>query len=446
MKDIYQKMQNIDAEKSLLGSILINSKKSDIAVDEASQIIQSSDFYRPQHCEIYLAMLELFKENNPIDILTLTEQLNKRHKLEYVGGIAYITNLPNCVPSAANLKHYAKIVKDKSNLRQLFNIAQSVIEDCTNNADIGETLDKAEQEILSISKTAINDTIIEPTEIMVNTFKKLEERCNRQQEGKLSGIDTGFFKINDMTGGLQKNNLIIIGARPAMGKTSFILTLALNVALQQIPVAIFSLEMSAEQLAERLISIYGEINSNRLRNGTLDKNEWQEVINVSDKLAKTPLFIADTPQLSISELRTKARKLKREKNIEVLVIDYLQLMHGTKSKNDTNRVNEIGEISRGLHSIAKELNITVIALSQLSRGAETRQDKRPMLSDLRESGNLEQDADIVAFLYREEYYNETAENKQKAELIIAKHRSGEVGTIELKFKKQFCKFESYIKP
>ena len=439
-------MQNIDAEKALLGSILISSKKSDIAVDEANQIIQPSDFYRPQNREIYLAMLELFQENNPIDILTLTEQLNKRHKLEYVGGVAYITSLPNCVPSAANLKHYAKIVKEKSVLRRVYNVAKEIIGDCENNIDIGETLDKAEQEILSISKTADNNEIIEPTEIMVNTFKGLEERCTRQQEGKLSGIDTGFFKLNDMTGGLRKNNLIIVGARPAMGKTSFVLTLALNVALQNVGVAIFSLEMSAEQLEERLISIHGEINSNRLRNGTLNKNEWQDVINVSDKIVKIPLFIADTPSLSISELRTKARKFKREKNIEVLIIDYLQLMHGTKSKNDTNRVYEIGEISRGLKAIARELKITVIALSQLSRYVEKQQNKRPMLSDLRESGNLEQDADIVMLLYREAYYNETQENKQKAELIIAKHRNGEVGTIELKFKKQFCRFENYIKP
>ncbi|WP_304154340.1 replicative DNA helicase [Megamonas hypermegale] len=444
MKDIYQKMQNIDAEKSLLGSILI-SPDTGIAIDEANQILQPIDFYRPQHREIYLAMLELFKENKPADNVTVVEQLNKRHKLEYVGGIAYITSLADCVPSAARLKYYAKIVKEKSTLRKLCNTAQSILDDCENNMDTGAILDKAEQGILDISKISDNDRIVEPVEVITKTYQELEERCNRQQEGRLSGINTGFTKLNEMTGGLQKNNLIIIGARPAMGKTSFALTLALNVALQKIAVAIFSLEMSKEQLTERLISIHGEINSNRMRNGTLNSDELNYIVDACTKLAEIPLFINDTSNISISQLRTKVRKLKREKNIELIIIDYLQLMCGTKSKGDFNRVQEISEISRELKLLAKELNITVIALSQLSRNVETRQSKKPMLSDLRESGAIEQDADIVAFLYRDEYYNEKTDDKRKTELIIAKHRSGDVGMIELKFKKQFCKFENYIK-
>ena len=306
-------------------------------------------------------------------------------------------------------------------------------------------LDKAEQRILNISKITDNDRIIEPVEVITKTYQELEERYNRQQEGRLSGINTGFKKLNEMTGGLQKNNLIIIGARPAMGKTSFALTLALNVALQKIGVAIFSLEMSKEQLTERLISIHGEINSNRMRNGTLNSDELNYIVETCTKLAEIPLFINDTSNISISQLRTKARKLKREKNIELIIIDYLQLMCGTKSKGDFNRVQEISEISRELKLLAKELNITVIALSQLSRNVETRQDKRPMLSDLRESGAIEQDADIVAFLYREAYYNKNANDERHAELIIAKHRSGSIGKIDLKFKKQFCKFENYIR-
>lgn len=445
MEDIYRKMQNVEAEKSLLGSILISSD-SGIAVDEANQIIKPIDFYRPQHREIYLAMLDLFKKNSPIDFTTLTEQLNKRNKLEYVGGIAYITSLPNCVPSAVNLKYYAKIIKEKSTLRQLYNTAQLTLEDCKNNMDIGTILDKAEQRILNISKTTDNDRIIEPVEIITTVFQNLEKRCNRQQEGRLSGINTGFKKLNEMTGGLQKNNLIIIGARPAMGKTALALTMALNIALQQIGTAIFSLEMSAEQLTERLISIHGEINSNRMRNGTLNSDELNNIVVACAGLSEIPLFVDDTSNISISRLRTKVRKLKREKNIEVIIIDYLQLMHGTKSKGDFNRVQEISEISRELKLLAKELNITVIALSQLSRGVEARQDKRPMLSDLRESGAIEQDADIVAFLYRDSYYNKAADDKRKAELIIAKHRNGDVGLIELKFKPQWCKFENYIKP
>ena len=443
MKDIYHKMQNIEAEKSLLGSILISSD-SGIAVDEANQIIKPIDFYRPQHREIYLAMLDLFKKS-PIDFTTLTEQINKRNKLEYVGGIVYITSLPDCVPSAVNLKYYAKIIKEKSTLRQLYNTAQSILDDCKNNMDTGAILDKAEQGILDISKISDNDRIVEPVEVITKTYQELEERCNRQQEGRLSGINTGFTKLNEMTGGLQKNNLIIIGARPAMGKTSFALTLALNVALQKIGVAIFSLEMSKEQLTERLISIHGEINSNRMRNGTLNSDELNYIVDACTKLAEIPLFINDTSNISISQLRTKARKLKREKNIEMIIIDYLQLMCGTKSKGDFNRVQEISEISRELKLLAKELNITVIALSQLSRNVETRQDKRPMLSDLRESGAIEQDADIVAFLYREAYYNKNANDERHAELIIAKHRSGSIGKIDLKFKKQFCKFENYIR-
>ncbi|WP_346686284.1 replicative DNA helicase [Megamonas hypermegale] len=444
MKDIYQKMQNIDAEKSLLGSILI-SPDTGIAIDEANQILQPIDFYRPQHREIYSAMLELFKKNEPADNVTVVEQLNKRHKLEYVGGIAYITSLADCVPSTARLKYYAKIVKEKSILRKLCNTAQAILDDCENNMDTGAILDKAEQGILDISKTSDNDRIIEPVEVITKTYQELEERCNRQQEGRLSGINIGFTKLNEMTGGLQKNNLIIIGARPAMGKTSFALTLALNVALQKIGVAIFSLEMSKEQLTERLISIHGEINSNRMRNGTLNSDELNYIVEACTKLAEIPLFINDTSNISISQLRTKARKLKREKNIELIIIDYLQLMCGTKSKGDFNRVQEISEISRELKLLAKELNITVIALSQLSRNVETRQDKRPMLSDLRESGAIEQDADIVAFLYREAYYNKNANDERHAELIIAKHRSGSIGKIDLKFKKQFCKFENYIK-
>ena len=304
-------------------------------------------------------------------------------------------------------------------------------------------LDNAEKDILEIAKTANNtDRIVEPAEYIMNAFTEIEKRYNSSQDGKLFGLDTGFSELNRMTGGLQKSDLIILGARPSMGKTAFALNILANLARKNVPVAIFSLEMSSEQLTNRLFSLYGLIDSNSIRLGKLDGNELERLTLTSTILSGKPLYIDDTADLNMSKLRTKARKLKREKDIKLLVIDYLQLMQGSSRKID--RQQEISEISRSLKLLARELDITIIALSQLSRAVESRQDKRPMLSDIRESGAIEQDADIVMFLYRDEYYNANTNDKGLTELIIAKHRNGAIGTVNLKFSKQFCLFENLI--
>lgn len=436
---------NIEAEKALLGAILIAKDKT-IVIDEVNQIIKSTDFYRKSNQIIYLSILDLFNTNKDIDSITLTEKLTNTNKLESVGGIAYITDLANCVPSASNIKSYANIVRENAIKRELINAGQKIIQqaqDADGDVDINLILDNAEKDILEIAKTANStDRIVEPAEYIMNAFTEIEKRYNNRQENKLFGLDTGFSELNRMTGGLQKSDLIILGARPSMGKTAFALNILANIARKNIPVAIFSLEMSSEQLTNRLFSLYGLINSNNIRLGKLDTNELERLAVTSSILTGKPLYIDDTANLNISQLRTKARKLKREKNIKLLVIDYLQLMQGS-SKADS-RQQEISEISRGLKLLARELDITILALSQLSRAVEMRQDKRPMLSDIRESGAIEQDADIVMFLYRDEYYNANTNDKGLTELIVAKHRNGTIGTIKLKFSKQFCLFENLM--
>ena len=436
---------NIEAERALLGAILIAKDKT-VAIDEVNQIIKSTDFYRKANRVIYLTILDLFNTRKDIDVITLTEKLTNTNKLESVGGIAYITDLANCVPSAANIKSYANIVRENAIKRELINTGQKIIQqaqEADGDVDINSVLDNAEKDILEIAKTANStDKITEPAEYIMKAFTEIESRYNSNKDGELFGLDTGFFELNRMTGGLQKSDLIILGARPSMGKTAFVLNILANLARKNIPVAIFSLEMSSEQLTNRLFSLYGLINSNSIRLGKLDGNDLERLTLTASILSEKPLYIDDTAGLNISQLRTKARKLKREKDIQLLAIDYLQLMQGTSKKYD--RQQEISEISRQLKLLARELNITIIALSQLSRAVEARQDKRPMLSDIRESGAIEQDADIVMFLYRDEYYNADTKNKGLTELIIAKHRNGAIGKINLKFSKQFCLFENLI--
>lgn len=436
---------NVEAEKALLGAILIAKDKS-IVIDEVNQIIKSTDFYRKANQIVYLTILDLFNTRKDIDSITLTEKLTNTNQLESVGGIAYITDLSNCVPSAVNIKSYANIVRENAVKRELINAGQKIIQqarEADGDVDINLVLDNAEKDILEIAKTANNtDKIIEPAEYIIKAFTEIESRYNSNKDGKLFGLDTGFSELNRMTGGLQKSDLIILGARPSMGKTAFVLNILANLARKNIPVAIFSLEMSSEQLTNRLFSLYGLINSNSIRLGKLDGNDLERLTLTASILSEKPLYIDDTAGLNISQLRTKARKLKREKDIQLLAIDYLQLMQGTSKKYD--RQQEISEISRQLKLLARELNITIIALSQLSRAVENRQDKRPMLSDIRESGAIEQDADIVMFLYRDEYYNANTNDKGFTELIIAKHRNGAIGTVNLKFSKQFCLFENLI--
>lgn len=437
-------LYSIEAEKSLLGAILI-SKDTSIAIDETNQVIKYTDFYRKANQDIYLAMNDLANKNIVIDSVTLVDRLNAKQKLDSVGGIAYITELNNYVPSAINLKRYADIIKEKAIRRKLVYNLNNISETAKNgDVDINELLDKAEKAILNISNTTItNDTIVEPVDYVIQSFLEIENRYNNKVNGKLFGIDTGFKDLNNITGGLQKSDLIILAARPSMGKTAFAVNIALNITKQNIPVAIFSLEMSTSQLTTRLFSQRGEINSNNIRNGTLDDIDIKKLSTTASILSDKPLYIDDTAGLTISQLKTKARKLKREKNIQLIIIDYLQLMQSTSNKQ-YNRQQEISEISRGLKLLARELDITIIALSQLSRAVETRQqnNKRPILSDLRESGAIEQDADIVMFLYRDDYYNANSQVKGLTELIFAKHRNGATGTINLKFNKNYCSFEN----
>lgn len=428
---------NIEAESSVLGSILISSLE---VMDEITSVISADDFYRNAHKDIYNSMIELYKKNINIDSVTLIEQLQKNNKLEKVGGIAYITNLCNYVPSAKNCINYAKIVKEKSIQRKLFNAGNMITSLATESKDINQTLAEAEKIMLDISKDSSgDDSIQEPIDRMLDTFKALEERYNNREEGKCLGIDTGYKDLNKILGGFQKSDFIIIGGRPAMGKTAFALNLATKISAKfNKPVAIFSLEMSKQQLDERLLGALACVDLQKIREGNLTDKEWEKLTQKFSILSNAPLYVNDEPYLTPQILKRRARRLKREKGIELIIIDYLQLMAG--DRRTENKQQEVSEISRQLKLLARELDIPIIALSQLSRGLEARQDKRPIMSDIRESGAIEQDADLVMFLYRDEYYNENTQDKNIAEVIISKHRKGATGTVKMYYRKEFCAF------
>lgn len=433
---------SIEAERALLGSILVAKDKT-MTINTVAQMIAPDDFYRKSNTIIYTAILKLYNQRKDIDTITITEYLNNNQTLEQIGGIAYITDLANCVPYAGNIKSYAKIVKDKSIRRKLIYAAEKIKAEAQQSDDIIKTLDKAQKMIFDISAQNVKgDDFMTANELAMQTFEAIEEALEQRDKGDLLGLDTGFIDLNKLTGGLQKSDLIIIGARPAMGKTAFALSLAINLVKKKIPVGFMSLEMSAVQLGKRAISMMSLVNSNDIRNSNLKDDEIARITNASNQLAKYPLYIDDNPDLTIERLKAAARKMKLKHGIEVLMVDYLQLMTGKDKKE--NRNLELAEISRQLKLLARELDITIIALAQLSRGVETRQDKRPMLSDLRDSGAIEQDADIVGLLYREDYYKPDTGNKNIVELNIAKHRSGETGTVKLFFYKQFCKMDNLM--
>lgn len=440
MKNLNDKIPiNIEAEQAVLGAILI-SKDTSMAIDEIN--LKIDDFYRPSHKIIYKAMLMLFKANKPIDNLTVIEYLNKTNELEKAGGIACITNLVNCVPSANNIKYYADMVKDTA-IRRKYIQASEQIKDIAFTAEtIDSAISEAEKLIFDISKEYIyKGDIIEPTDLMIECMQEIEYQYEHNQNG-VSGIDTGYTDLNKITGGFQNSDFIIIGARPAMGKTALALSMASKITKKNIPVAVFSLEMSKAQLGKRLISGTSCVNSQKISTGRLEDSEWQRIIKASDILSKRPLYIEDSAEINILQLRSKARQLKRQKGIKLIIIDYLQLLASERKRD--NKVQEVSDISRQLKILAKELNIPVIALAQLSRSVEARQDKRPMLSDLRESGSIEQDADIVMFLYRDEYYKTDTNNKNLAELMIAKHRNGSTGTVNLYYHSDYCTFDNCI--
>ncbi len=432
--------QSIEAEQSVIGSMLIDKE----VIPVVMEVLKPEDFYRPDHKEIYEVIIELFDRAQPIDLITVSERLKLHGKLELVGGLEYLTNIATEVPTTANVKHYAKIVEEKSLLRKLIRASSDIVElGFSASEEVSFILDKAEQNIFDILQKRSSQGFVPIKDVLVDTFNKLEELYNNK--GHITGIPTGFSDLDFKTSGLHNSDLVLVAARPAMGKTAFALNLAQNAAVHSgVPVAVFSLEMSKEQLVNRMLCSEAMVDSNKMKTGQLEDNDWQKVARALGPLSEAPIFIDDTPGISITEIRAKCRRLKLEHNLGLVVIDYLQLMQGSKSRGE-NRQQEISEISRSLKILAKEINIPVICLSQLSRAAETRTDHRPILSDLRESGAIEQDADIVMFLYRDDYYNPDTEKKNIAEVILAKHRSGSTGTVELVWLGQYTKFANLEK-
>ena len=429
---------NVEAEQAVLGAMLIKKE----AIAEAAEILRPDDFYRDAHRIVFEAMLDLFQKNEPVDIVTVTENLKKNDLLEKAGGIAFITTLDNAVPTAAHVAYHAKIVEEKAQLRNLINaateIAGAAYED---TEDMTEIMDRAEKRILEVASRENTGSFVPIKDIVMGTFQQIENRA--KNSGSLTGLPSGFVDLDRLTAGFQPSDLILVAARPSMGKTAFTLNIASYVAVRENkPVAFFSLEMSKEQLVQRMLCAEGGIDSQRLRKGELE-DEWSKLVDAADKLSGAPIYIDDTPGITIMELRSKARRLKAEHGLSLVVIDYLQLMQGRGGKNGDNRQQEISEISRSLKALARELSVPVIALSQLSRSVESRQVKRPMLSDLRESGSLEQDADIVMFLYREDYYTEETDRQNITEVIIAKHRNGPIDKIDLFFQKEYTKFVNF---
>ncbi|EOZ98483.1 Replicative DNA helicase [Indibacter alkaliphilus LW1] len=436
--------QAIDLEEAVLGALMLEKDALTAVVD----ILKPESFYKEAHKAIYGAILDLFSESQPIDLLTVTNQLRKKGELELAGGAYFITELTSKVSSAANIEFHARIITEQSMKREMIKIASEIQKDAyEDTTDVFELLDKMEQSLFEISEKNIRKNYSNMRDIMKEAILELEAK--KGQKDGLTGVPSGFTALDRVTSGWQKSDLVIIAARPAMGKTAFVLSVLRNAAVDHNrPVAIFSLEMSSVQLVNRLISSEAELDSEKIKKGNLADYEWEQLVHKTGKLSKAPLFVDDTPALSILELRAKCRKLKAQHDIQMVVIDYLQLMSGDSKSGGQggNREQEIASISRALKKIAKELSIPVIALSQLSRAVETRGgDKRPQLSDLRESGAIEQDADMVMFLYRPEYYGITEDEDNNStlgvgEVIIAKHRNGSLENVKLRFIGKYTKF------
>ena len=426
---------DLEAEQAVIGSMLTDKD----AVISAIEVLSDSDFYREDNKIIYSAIMNLYSRGEPIDIITLKAELSSMGKFEAIGGLEYLAELPEKVPTTANVDKYIKIVEEKSTLRTLIRTANELLTlgyDPTQEVDV--LIDTAEKKIFDVMQSKSQKSYSSMKDILVDTFIELEELYNRKQH--VTGVPTGFIDLDYKTAGLHGSELILVAARPAMGKSAFALNIASNAAVRaNTPVAIFSLEMSKEQMANRILCSEALVDSNKVRTGKVEDDDWSKLAYASGILSEAQIFIDDTPGISINEIRTKCRKMKLEKDIGLVVIDYLQLVQGS-SKKAGSREQEIAEISRSLKILAKEINVPVIALSQLSRAPEQRPDHRPMLSDLRESGSIEQDADIVMFLYRDDYYNQDSEKKNVAEVILAKHRAGSTGTVELAWLGSFTKF------
>jgi replicative DNA helicase len=431
--------QNIEAEQSVIGSMLLDKE----VIPIVTEILNGEDFYREDHREIFEAIMDLFEKAEPVDLVTVSEQLKERGSIDAVGGLEYLANLATAVPTTANARHYARIVEEKAILRKLIKTSNEISGmGYEASEEVSSILDKAEKFIFDIAQNRNSRGFTPIKDILVDTFNRLEELYN--SKGSITGVPTGFADLDYKTSGLQNSDLILLAARPGMGKTAFMLNIAQYAAVHKnIPVAIFNLEMSKEQLVNRMLASEVMIDSQKMRTGKLDDDDWQKIARALGPLSEAPIYIDDTPSISVLEIRAKCRRLKLEKNLGLVVIDYLQLMQGRGRPE--SRQQEISEISRSLKILAKEINVPVITGSQLSRAPEARADHRPMLSDLRESGAIEQDADIVMFLYRDDYYNPGTEEQNISEVIIAKHRNGSTGTIKLRFFGEYTKFTSLKK-
>ncbi len=433
--------QSIEAEQSVLGALLIDRD----AVIEVADFLRPQDFYRQANATVYEAILELYERREPVDIVTVSEALERREALEQVGGSAYLTSLINLTPTAVNAIHYGRIVERKAVLRNLIGAAGKIAAiGYDDSADVSEAVDKAEQELFQVSEHRVNSGFSPLKSLLYAAYDRLDYL--HQHKGEISGIRTGFADLDALTSGLQKSDLVILAARPSIGKTSLALNFAEHAAVREgKTVGVFSLEMSKEQLVLRLLSSVANIDSQRLRTGFLEEMDFTRLAPAMSALAEAPVFIDDTPNISTMELRTKARRLQAENGLDLIIVDYLQLMQSTLLSRDSNRVQEVSEITRGLKALARELQVPVVALSQLSRQAEMRENKEPRLSDLRESGSIEQDADLVMFLWREKERGGEDEDPE-GEIInlrLAKHRNGPTGETKLYFRKKQTRFVSY---
>ena len=429
--------QAIEAEESVLGAILLDND----AIIKVADILQIEDFYRPDHQAIYSAVISLYEKRMPLDVVTLTDELERSKQLKNIGGASTIAGLTSRVPSAAHAIHYAQIIHEKAILRRIISAASSITElGFKEDQPVDEIVDECQRLIFKVAENSVKQDFEPVKEILIRSFERIDEL--HRDRGKTRGVASGFKDLDNMLSGLQNSDLIIIAARPSMGKTSFALNMAQFAAVQsKLSVGFFSLEQSKDQLIDRLVAGEAGVDSWKLRTGNLANEDFERLNYAMGMLADAPLFIDDSPNMTVMEIRTKARRLQAEHGLHMLVIDYLQLLSGRQSK-DFNRVQEISDISRGLKGIARELNVPVIALSQLSRAVEQRPDHIPQLSDLRDSGSIEQDADVVMFIYREDYYNPETEKKNIAEIHIRKHRNGPVGQIDLYFMKEQTKFRT----
>ncbi|MCP3931629.1 MAG: replicative DNA helicase [Bacteroidetes bacterium] len=431
--------QNVEAEQSVLGSILLNDKSFSAVLE----LLQPNDFYRSRHKIIFEALIDLFDKNEPQDLITTTNLLKDKNQLDEIGGAAYLATLTSIVPVTANIASYAKIIRQKAVLRNLITVNTEIASRCyEEQGEIDLLVDEAEQAIFDIAGKKSGQNFTPLKNIIPNAFETIEQLYKRKE--LITGVPTGYFEIDKMTAGLQPSDLIILAGRPSMGKTAFAMNIAQHAALvEKTGVGIFSLEMSKEQLVMRLLSSVGRIDSQRIRTGKLQNEDWPKLTRAVGMLTEAPLYIDDTPAISVLEMRAKVRRLASQYDIGMILVDYLQLMQGRNSTE--NRTQEISEISRSLKALAKEHRIPVLALSQLNRGLESRNDKRPMMSDLRESGAIEQDADVICFIYRDEVYNKAEDNPEKgfAEIIIGKQRNGPTGTAKLTFLKEFTMFENF---